>query len=70
MPVLADLGTDIHSKIIYCLGPLNDSLADALGPLKTDLLAYLQESEGRLPVPRVGQRFDVPLEKHEALLDH
>ena len=64
MPVLANLSTDIHSKIINCLGPLNDTLADALGPLKPDLLAYLQESEGRLPVSWVGQGFDVSLEKH------
>jgi len=68
--VLADLGTDVHSKIVYRLGPLNYTLAYALGPLKADLLAYLQESEGRLPVSGVREGFNVPLEEHEAFLDH
>ena len=70
MSVLADLRTDVHSKIVYCLGALYYALAYALGPLNADLLAYLEESECRLPVSGVREGFDVPLEEHEAFLDH
>jgi len=64
--MFANLSTNINCEIINCFSTLNNFLAYALGPLKTYLLANLQEAQGSFSISRVIER---PQKAFEELKD-
>ena len=65
MSVFANFRAHIHSEIIHGFGPLNHLLANALRPLKPDLLANLKETQSSLSVSWVVQRAQKTFEELE-----
>ena len=65
MSVFANFRAHIHSEIIHGFGPLNHLLANALRPLKPDLLANLEETQSSLSVSWVVQRAQKTFEELE-----